>query len=118
MSIDPNSLLAQTAEYIIKECEETKKRAIDRIVLIAAVHNNLASAGVTGLPTLDRWNLRNGFTIEVKDAEQWGKIHKAVGELECHDKSPVGKDARNKNIRVVMSPKNPDLNYWIKFSFV
>jgi hypothetical protein len=116
--VNPNSLLATTAEKIIQECEDTKKRAIDRIVVIAAAHNNLTTAGVAGLPELDTWNLRNGFTVEVKDAEQWGKIHKAIGELECYDKSPVGKDARNKNIRVIMSPKNPDLNYWVKFAFV
>lgn len=118
MEANMNNVLAEAAQKIIDEHEKYKNVELERLPIIAEAYKNLVDAGVNGLPTLDVYALRGGFTVEVKDPEQWGKIHKAVGELECWDKRPMGKDARNKNIMVVMTPKNVNTNYWVKFSFV
>lgn len=117
MTVEEISLMQKAVDYHTKRYNRDLDNCMTRLAKIAAAHAALIENGVKDVPELDIHNLNNGFTVDVTNQEDWGKIHKAVGELQCVDKTPMGKDARNKNIRVTMTPKN-ELSYHLNFRFV
>lgn len=91
----------------------------------------LKAAEVKGIPEeITQYQCRWGFTVDVEEPKEWGKIHKALGKLELSNKIPVEqpkeydengneKKKRGKKqqmIRLVLSPEVRHLNYNIMFA--
>lgn len=128
-----------TAPLPVQKAIETINEAYKRdlqndIAKAQAIYDawlKLKAADVKGIPDeLSQWQCRWGFTVDVEEPKEWGKIHKAIGKLEVSDKTPVEppseydengqpKKKRGKKVQMIrlrLSPPVKHLNYNIMFT--
>lgn len=101
--------------------EKQKVKSAERAWAIYNAYEKLKENGVEGIPAeLSEGQCQYGFSVDVKEPSQWGKIHKSVGKLSVSDKQPVmeadtGKrGAKMQKVRLVLSPEG-ELNWLLQF---
>lgn len=117
MTVETPTVPMSVLDKAIAETNENQKKYTEKLVArIQALHdayNKMKEAGVKGIPDeLNTYHLTCGMNIEVKEASEWGKIHKAVGKLTVYDKQPVREDDDTKKkgrkvqmINIVLAPE-------------
>lgn len=103
------------------DLQRNMREGMERMTAIYAAYEKLKAAGVAGLPeNLTTWTVRWGFSVDVKEPKEWGKIHKALGKLTLTDKRPVETDTSKRGrkvqkVQLVLAPDEKYLRYNVQF---